>query len=290
MGPGIQKGDLKLLEELSFVSALRGTDATGVAFGNSSHRDPKIFKVAGDAYYFNYMTNDVKDYDSVFNNYFIGHTRYATIGDRTNRGAHPYLAGHIVGAHNGSINSYHKLDGFPTDSAKLFANIATVGLQATLDQLEPSEALALVWYDTKTKRINFFRNELRPLAFAIDHKSRVMYWLSESDMLRTMLKRRGIDHSGIYIFTEGIQFSFDPTRIGGKDIKDCYETTHFKLPEKKKVEETKILHIGSKAQRKHNQQQQSNNTNNNPPFDPTVNYSGDEIGWLNPEVREALSK
>lgn len=294
MGGGIQRGDLKILEELSFVSSLRGTDATGVAFGNSSHKDPKIFKVAGDPFYFNYMTNDVKDYDSVFNNYFIGHTRAATVGDRTHRGAHPYHCGHIIGAHNGTISSYHDLEGYPTDSAKLYANIATKGLQETLDELDESDALALVWYDTKTKKLNFFRNDLRPLSFAIDHKSRVMYWLSESDMLRTMLKRRGVDHSGIFTFTEGIKFSFDPRHIGGKEIRDCYETEHYKLPEPKK--RATIVHIGGKHQRNHHKgttqqhKQQSSSTNNTsePPFDPNAN--GDTIGWLSPEAREALSK
>jgi predicted glutamine amidotransferase len=285
MGGGIQRGDLKILEELSYVSSIRGTDATGVAFGNSHSRDPKIFKVAGDPFYFNFMAKDVKDYDNVFNNYYIGHTRAATVGDRSHRGAHPYQYGNLIGAHNGTISSYHKLDGFPTDSAKLYSSINEIGLQATLDTLDDRDALALVWYDTKRKTINFFRNDLRPLAFAIDHKSRVMYWMSESGLLREMLKRRGVDHSGVFIFSEGIQFKFDPTKIGGKEINDCYTTEQFVLPKPKK--QSTIVHIGNKGQRKNNQQQQPSN---DPPF--STDYSGDgiDIGWLSPEAREALSK
>jgi hypothetical protein len=162
MGGGIQRGDLKILEELSFVSSIRGTDATGVVFGNSHARDPRIFKVAGDPFYFNFMARDVKDYDNVFNNYFIGHTRSATVGDRTHRGAHPYQYGNLVGAHNGTIGSYHKLDGFPTDSAKLYSSINEIGLQATLDTLDDRDALALVWYDTKRKTVNFFSSSILP--------------------------------------------------------------------------------------------------------------------------------
>lgn len=297
MGGGIQSSDLIILENLSYISAMRGTDSTGVAYGNSNvhqkDKAAKVFKVNGDPFYFQFMAKNAKDIDSVFNNFFIGHTRSATRGEMTPRAAHPYDFTGLVGAHNGTIKSYHHgFDGYPTDSARLYATIDEKGIQEALNELNDDDAFALVWYDKETKKVNFLRNSLRPLYFAISHDHRVMYWYSEAAMLRALLERHNVKHSGIFEFTEGVIFSFDPSKIGGKKINDCYTTDEVELPTKKAAQ---VVHIGNKQQRQQLQQERQQQSSSKKAATEAGESEIDgatlgDIPWISPEIRERLQK
>lgn len=43
-------------------------------------------------------------------NFFLGHTRYATVGAKTIANSHPFEIGNMIGAHNGGVANHNELD------------------------------------------------------------------------------------------------------------------------------------------------------------------------------------
>lgn len=127
-----------------------------------------------------------KDYDELkrgFSKLLLGHNRYATQGKIDELNAHPFLCGHIVGAHNGTLDWHAdiKPKAGGTDSEAIFQHIADHGVEATLPKL--SGAWCLVWYDLKDKTLNMIRNEKRPMSYVYSKDRKTIIWASEERML-----------------------------------------------------------------------------------------------------------
>lgn len=238
IGPGIKTQDVDVYENLGYVSMLRGTHGHGTITANTrivSKPNVHSWKVGEDFHSFILQMHgkpaEVKQLTNVYNQIILGHNRHATIGDLSADAAHPFEFDNLIGMHNGTILSQHvhawmEKEKFHTDSEALLHLISREGFDKTLCQLDDEkDAYALVWFDKMTKKVYLTRNSKRPLGFAVNNKRAVMYYASELEALKYVLKRNNIDAS-YYTVPPRIVFSVDPQRIpvsgNKKPWKICY--------------------------------------------------------------------
>lgn len=172
--------DEALLKKLLVLDYFRGPDSTGLA-SIRKNGDVKIAKMAShplDLFDTKRFSSALGGFQSIV---LLGHNRLATKGVVNNENAHPYQYGHIVGAHNGTLDkasweALQVLAGEETnvDSQAVFAAIAKVGIEETIKHM--TGAWALVWVDLEEGTLNFLRNKERPFWYCYDKSyDRIMY-------------------------------------------------------------------------------------------------------------------
>jgi asparagine synthetase B (glutamine-hydrolysing) len=162
-----QKG-LQAFEEMLYVDALRGEDATGVACV-TTNQGATVFKEASHSAYFTYD----KDYDKARNSFLskgkalLGHNRKATIGGKKDEHAHPFVFDdRYVFFHNGTLHNHRKLANTEVDSEALGLHLTKCegDVDKIADLMEQvTGAYACVWYDADKHKVYFMRNHERPL-------------------------------------------------------------------------------------------------------------------------------
>lgn len=182
----------KMFKNLLIVDSLRGLDSTGIAAIN---RDEEIRVVKAVGNPFDLM--NLKSFDQALgkmNRAIIGHNRFATQGVVNRRNAHPFEFEHIVGVHNGTLQSKHKLldaNQFTVDSENLYHHMNEKGLESLLEVIEG--AWSLVWWDRRDSTLNFLRNKERPMWIVPNKKGDVILWASEPWMLDAAIQRSPMD-------------------------------------------------------------------------------------------------
>lgn len=191
----------KMFKNMLFFNTVRGVDATGIAMvpedkTRRTEEDTILYKIPVNAPTF-IDTEYGKSLLLRNNNCVaIGHNRKATSGDKSPQNCHPFLYPELVGAHNGTIPylSLRELKSLPsygtTDSEQLFNNIVKGGLEETISKI--SGAWALVWYDYKTREMNFLRNTERPLTYAFSEDGKTLFWASEAWMISGAAERNDV--------------------------------------------------------------------------------------------------
>lgn len=199
----------KAMQTLLILDSIRGTDSTGVAVvPRVQNADVKIAKQVGNPF----ELFDHPSYTKAFagaNRVVIGHNRYGTRGQVSRKNAHPFDFDSIVGAHNGTLTSKHKLIDhlqFDVDSANLFHHINENGLHSALEHLEG--AWALTWWDKIEETMNFLRNNERPLFLARNKENTCIFWASEKWMLEVALPRHRISIDNIIELAVDTHMSF----------------------------------------------------------------------------------
>lgn len=217
----LEHKDESTLKRLLIYDYFRGPDSTGLA-SIRNNGDVKIAKIASnpiDLFDMGRFKEALSGYNSKA---LIGHNRLATKGVVNNQNAHPYQYGHIVGAHNGTLDksSWDKLcelsgEKTDVDSQAIFACIAKIGIEETVKHM--SGAWALVWYDTEEGTLNFLRNNQRPLWYAYDEKFERVFWASEWPFIDAAIKTSSSAYKlyqdkeghGFFSVSENWHYKFD---------------------------------------------------------------------------------
>lgn len=187
--------DEGLMKRLLMLDYFRGPDSTGLAAirGDGNVHIAKLSSHPIDLF-------DTAKFKSVLNantsRVFMGHNRAATRGGVTSFNAHPYQFGHIVGAHNGTlehtaVKALEKELGetYPVDSMALIAAIERFGVKDAISLA--SGAWALTWYDLKKKTLNFLRNKERPFWYAYNEEFDRILWASEYSFIEAAMRIGG---------------------------------------------------------------------------------------------------
>lgn len=179
---GFSEKEMTLFYENLFINQLRGWDSTGV-FAASKDNEAQWFKMVGDLGEFIKQegwkdpAKGLKNFIWRKGNAVIGHGRSATVGTISSQNAHPFEVVRedqtsIILVHNGTLDRYQTLpdlNAFDVDSHWIADSIVKYGAEESLRQIKGP--MALIWYDTQTKKLNFFRNEWRPLHIAFVSKT-----------------------------------------------------------------------------------------------------------------------
>lgn len=170
-------------------------DSTGIAVVQDVEKAPFVYKKAlsGPDFIqmgqFDRILFDIEKFPIA-----LGHNRSSTRGMVTDHNAHPFQYGHITLVHNGHI---HNADTLPNakeadcavDSAKVAYSMFKNGEMETLEMIEGT--FVLVWWNSKTQKLNMARNDKRPLWMGYVDKENTMLWASEALMLAWLVERNG---------------------------------------------------------------------------------------------------
>ena len=203
----LNQQDERVLQQLLIIDSLRGDHSTGIAVVPRTG-DVELAKQIGDPF----QLFESRQYQLALkgvNRVIIGHNRYATQGGINRKNAHPFEFDTLVGAHNGTLTSKHRLDDaiqYQVDSENLYHHINKKGLKDALTLIQG--AWALTWWDKVNETMNFLRNKERTLYFTAVKDNRAIYWASEAWMLTSILTRNNIEHSEPVMFAEDKHYSF----------------------------------------------------------------------------------
>lgn len=188
----LQFADEARIKKLLIFDYFRGPDSTGFAAvtPGGGYKVAKIASHPIDLF-------DSKSFEQACNGYhssiFLGHNRAATRGKVNAVNAHPFVCGHIIGAHNGTLDksshdALNKAIGEDTevDSEAIFKSIEIFGIEETVKML--SGAWALVWVDLKERTLNWLRNKERSFWYAYEGNLDRVVWASEFRMIDLAMK------------------------------------------------------------------------------------------------------
>lgn len=207
----------KAMKDLLVFDQVRGEHSTGLAFVNRGNPIPDVVKAVGPAH----NLFEMKKFDAgmmMLNRALIGHNRYATVGKINAANAHPFQMGNVTGVHNGSLRYYKDLDGYgeyEVDSQVLYNHIDQHGLADAVANF--SGAAALVWWNEQTCTINVYRNEERPLSYALVEDGSAMFLASEGEMIALAARRNKVKILEIKEVPPHMHFAWDvPNGFTGK--------------------------------------------------------------------------
>jgi hypothetical protein len=192
--------DEQTMKRLLIYDYFRGPDSTGFA-GIGHDGNAKIAKIASNPVDLFDMQRFKDALKGPQCSVFIGHNRLATRGNVNNINAHPFQFDHIIGAHNGTLETRDKWaledalgEKFDVDSQALFAGIAKLGVENVIPMLHSGElstnssAYALVWYNQNEGTLNFLRNRHRPLWYGFEKGFKKMFWGSEWEIIDSAVR------------------------------------------------------------------------------------------------------
>lgn len=247
IGPGITQTDLLFLQEIGYVSALRGRDGTGVVQGSlyEKYCSHKIKKEDSEYSQFMWYHQNCKGGSPlVLNdttcNYFLGHVRHATKGAINSDNTHPFDVGQLVGMHNGTLKDLKYDHKDKTDTELLLKDIQERGPLRVLREISKDSAYAIVYLDKREKQIVFARNEKRTLFYTYHVHRSVMYYASEKWMLEAIADRNDIVIGDLYRVEAGYIHKISPRDIE-KGKPPGWRVTPIAVPEVELIKKDNVL-------------------------------------------------
>lgn len=234
---GFFQGEIKVVEELLYIDALRGPDSTGLAcfFNDGSMR---LTKAVEEAAFFRYN----KEYEDVFKcllkngKAVIGHNRKKTTGKIDEDSAHPFTIADENGAprylfvHNGTLTNTYSLEkNLPLEvklksdvDSEILGNLicTTNGDKTALETALGSVygAYACVWIDQKEEKLYMLRNKERPLFVA--ETSVGLFWASEPGFLYAACNRNRVKVDKCEQIDEDCLYSIDLSAFSQTLVKE----------------------------------------------------------------------
>ena len=198
---GFSTKDIEIFEQMLYVDALRGEDATGVACINTS-AGALVLKEAIHSAWFTYDKEYVAQQHKFVKDgkALLGHNRKATMGGRKDEHAHPFLFNdRYIFFHNGTLTNHRTIADTEVDSEALGGHL--VACEGNVEAL--SEALskvkgayACVWYDADKHTVYFLRNAERPLAVIMFDNGSMAYasesWIAIGPASRNYYKVKDV--------------------------------------------------------------------------------------------------
>lgn len=192
------------LKRMLLLDVFRGEHSTGLAAVRSDG-EIHVAKVASHPLDLFDMAKFKTTLNGQMSKIFIGHNRFATKGRVNAVNAHPYQYGHIVGVHNGTLETSSWLElekelgeRFEVDSQALICAIAKLGIEKTVPLLRG--AWSIVWYDQNENSLNFLRNKERPMWYAYTKDFSRMFWASEYPVIQAAV---ALSTQGYEMHSEG---------------------------------------------------------------------------------------
>lgn len=241
------------MKRMLMADYFRGPDSTGLA-AIRTNGDAVIGKLASNPIDLFGMESFKKALSGNTSRAFIGHNRLATKGAINTLNAHPFQFGHIIGAHNGTLDKesvkalQEKLgEEYSVDSMALFAAIERFGIEKTIKMCNEGKtsnegAWAIVWFDQIEGSLNFLRNKHRPLYYSYEEGFKRLFWSSEWWMIRESIQASNGGYKlftdaegiGFFCFDEDVHYKFDlAALVAGSETRPKPKTKKLKGKEPK---------------------------------------------------------
>lgn len=220
---GFAHQDIKLMQDMMTAGAVRGVDGCGL-FGVTNKRKSHYIKHQLNPYFILYNEHFPKFNSNLIKEgvAFVGHNRAATVGEINNKNTHPFNHKHITMVHNGTISSGLDVPKNMTDSEQLTIQLAEEGPEIFKSI---NGAWTCIWYDGNNHTLNFLKNGQRPFHMQIKEgyttytykgnqtesyqKCGDIYFASEEDMLKWLLKRNNIYGTKEKIIANDMLYTYD---------------------------------------------------------------------------------
>ena len=175
----------KMLGDLLYISAARGTDATGIAIIEDKKIKVTKEDIPADKFIKKYYLGLKKEISKA--SVVVGHTRLATQGhQRDNNNNHPIIGKKYVMVHNGTCSSMTRIKTYPykgtVDSEILLSYVEEKGLAKGLEGLQGSAAVAIV-KEGDPLTVHLWRHN-NPLWIAYDPLKKTIFFASTEDILK----------------------------------------------------------------------------------------------------------
>ena len=164
----------------------RGTDSAGLV--GITDDKWKLYKKAIEAFEF---VKEEKYWETLNekNNIVIGHTRQKTTGIVSDRNAHPFQRGNIVGAHNGMVSNYLEIDNkVDVDSEVIFSLLNKNKNNFTETFKKLSGSFAITWVDVSGANSVYLVAQDNPLALVNIKELKTYFWCSTKEDLAIVLQ------------------------------------------------------------------------------------------------------